>query len=398
MKAVVALLGVFLLTALPLRGQGLLGIGQKSDYKENVPFKINATAISGYDHINYADPGNTDVNSPFAGAGLGFIFAKSDRITEITTGGDFDALYYFDKGPGNSSTYYNARANFNIQHAVSRRLTVSDNLYAAYEIEPDFNIGVSNAIPSGQYFYGYNNFAVSYAWTERFATTATYTFSGIKYQDDNLAQFENRLTNIGALQFSYKLNRRTSLTAEYRFEKDTYPDSPNNQVNPDYTAHYLLVGVDQAWSPTLAASARVGAEFYDSERTQNTAPYLEASLNLALSRHSSLRWYNQLGYNGSQVGAFDARYSYSTGVIANYQFSEKFTGNIGLGYVYSNYEASDTVPGANENQFYGSLGMNYKFNRNLSMQASYSFTTINSDISFNEYDRHYTTVGLNASF
>ncbi len=386
------------MSTIPLHGQGLLGIGQKSDYKENVPFKLNVSALSGYDRISYTDTSNTDVDSGFVGAGLGFIFAKSDRITEITTGGDFDALYYFNKGPGDKNTNYNTRANFNIQHAASRRLTVSNNLYAAYEIEPDFNIGVSNAIPSGQYFYGYNNFAVSYAWSERFATTASYTFSGIKYQDDDLGQFENRLTNIVALQFSYKLSRTTALTAEYRYEKDTYPDSPADQINPDYTAHYLLVGVDQAWSPTLAASARVGAQFYDSDRNQDIAPYLEASLNLATSRHSSLRWYNLLGYNGSQVGEFDARYSYSTGIIADYQFSERFTGNMGLGYVYSDYQASDTVSGANENQFYGSLGMNYKINKNVAVQASYSFTTINSDISFNDYNRHYTTVGLNASF
>lgn len=398
MKAAVFLTGVFLMFTISLQGQGLLGIGQKSDYKENVPFRVNVSALSGYDRINYADLSNDDVSSGFVGAGLGFIFAKSDRITEISTGGDFDAMYYFNKGPGNKDTNYNTRVNLDIRHAASRRLTVSNNLYASYEIEPDFNIGVSNAIPSGQYFYGYNNFAVSYAWSERFATTASYTFSGIKYEDDELGQFENRFTNIVALQGSYKLSRTTSLTAEYRFEKDTYPDSPDDQINPDYTSHYLLVGVDQAWSPTLSASARVGAQFYDSDRNQDVAPYLEASLNLATSRLSSLRWYNQLGYNGSQVGDFDARYSYSTGIIANYQFSEKFSGNVGMGYVYSDYQASDTVPGANENQFYGSFGMNYRFNKNIAVQANYSFTTINSDISFNEYDRHYTTVGLNASF
>ncbi len=398
MKAVAVLLGALLMVAIPLRGQGLLGIGKTSDYRENIPLKFSANALSGYDYTNYADPSTTDINSPFVGAGVGFIFAKSDHITEITTGGNFDALYYTDKGPDDKNTFYNARATFNIQHAVSRRLSLSDNLYAAYEIEPNFIIGASSAIPSGQYFYGYNNFAVSYAWSERCATTAAYTISGISYQDHDLAQTENRLTNIVSLQVSYKLSRTTALTAEYRYERDTYPNSPGNQVSPDYTAHYLLVGVDQAWSPTLAASARVGAEYYESDRTQNVAPYLEASLNQALSRHSSLRWYNQLGYNGSQVGAFDARYSFTTGLVANYQFNEKLSGNAGLGYVYSNYKASDIVPGATENQIYASLGVNYKITRKIAVEASYSFTTISSDIAFNEYDRHYTTVGLNASF
>jgi hypothetical protein len=273
-----------------------------------------------------------------------------------------------------------------------------DNFYAAYEMEPDFTIGVSNAIPSGQYFYGYNNFAVSYAWSERLATTAGYTISGIKYEDQSLSQLEDRISNLFSLQFSYKLSRRTALTAEYRFEHTNYTDYPGNQTSPNYTAHYLLIGVDQAWSPTLTASARVGAEFYDSERTKDTAPYLEASLVYALSRLSTLRWYNQLGFDGSQLGGYDSRYSFRTGIIASRQFTEKFSGNVGLNYVYSNYQGNDTLPGANENEVNASVGVNYKFTRKLSVQASYTFTTISSDISFNDYDRHYTTVGLNASF
>jgi len=398
MKAVGFILGALLMFAMPLRGQGLLGIGRTSDYKENIPLKFNASVFSGYDRIDYADPSNTDISSPFVGAGVGFIFARSNRRTEITTSGDFDTLYYFDDGPGNKKTEYNLRAAFNIQHAVSRRFTIADNFYAAYEIEPDFTIGVANAIPSGQYLYGYNNFAVSYAWSERFATTASYAITGIKYQDDDLAPLEDRLSNIFSLQFSYKLSRRTALTGEYRFETTNYTNYPGNLADPDYTAHYLLVGVDQAWSPTLSASVRVGAEFYDSDRTQKVAPYLEAALNRALSRHSSLRWYSQLGYNGSQIGAFDSRYSFSTGVVATYQFTERFAGNLGIGYVYSDYSASETVPGAHENQVFASVGMNYRITRKLVVQAGYSFSTISSDISFNDYDRHYTTVGLNASF
>jgi hypothetical protein len=398
MKSVVILLGALVMATIPLRGQGLLGIGRTSDYKEDIPLKFSVNAMSGYDRISYADPSNTDVSSPFAGAGVGFVYAKSDRITEITTGGDFDALYYFDKGPGGKDTYYNARVTFDIQHAFSRRFSLTNNLYVAYEIEPDFAIGVVNVVPSGQYFYGYNNFAVSYAWSERCASTAAYAITGIKYQDQDFAADDDRLTNVFSLQVSYKLKRTTALSAEYRFETNNYPNSSGGQTSPDYTAHYLLVGVDQAWSPTLSASARAGAQYYDSDRTQNVAPYLETSLTAALSRLSSLRWYNQLGYNGTQLGDFDSRYSFSTGITANYQFSEKLAGSAGLGYIYSNYGSSDTQPAANENQIFASLGLNYRITRKIAVEASYSFTTISSDISFNDYDRHYTTLGVNASF
>lgn len=422
MKAVVTiLLAAALLAAAPasLRAQGLLGIGPKSDYRENIPLTLNVTTLGGYDSIRYSSPGSADVDSAFIEGGLGLVYAQSDRITKITTGADFSTIYYFDDVGLDKQTYYNARGTFNIQHQFSRRFSLSDNFYAAYEIEPDFNIGVSNARRSGQYFYGYNNFAVSYAWSDRVASTTGYNVSGIKYQERSVGQFEDRISHVLSQQISYKLSRRTSLTAEYRFEKATYnnfpasataadcelcvgaslaPGSTTKLIRPDYTAHYLLVGVDQAWSPTLNASARVGVEFYDSDRINDTAPYLEAAINYALSRRSTLRWYHQLGYDGSQLGDFDARYSYRTGVVASHQFSERLTGNAGIHYVYSDYKASDTAPSANENELNASLGVSYKITKNLAVQANYAFTTISSDIAFNEYDRHYTTVGLNASF
>lgn len=381
-----------------LRGQGLLGIGKRSDYKENIPLTFTGNVLSGYDRISYTDPLNSDVSSAFVDAGVGLIYANSNHVTKLTTGADFSTVYYFDRGPGDKNTYYNTRATVDFQHQFSRRFSMADNFYAAYEMEPDFTIGVSNSIPSGQYFYGYNNFAVSYAWSERLASTAAYTISGIKYDDHDQSQLEDRISNTLSLQFSYKLSRRTSLTAEYRFEHTNYTNYPGDQISPNYTAHYLLVGVDHAWSPTLTASARAGAEFYDSDRTQDTAPYVEASLVYALSRQASLRWYNQLGFDGSQLGGYDSRYSYRTGVVATHQFTEKLSGNAGINYVYSNYQGNDSLPGANENELNASVGVNYKFTRKLSVQANYTFTTISSDISFNDYDRHYTTVGLNASF
>jgi len=40
-------------------------------------------------------------------------------------------------------------------------------------------LALSTAMRNGQYFYGYNNFAVSYAWSERFSTTTSYTADAI---------------------------------------------------------------------------------------------------------------------------------------------------------------------------------------------------------------------------
>ena len=55
-------------------------------------------------------------------------------------------------------------------------------------------------------------------------------------------------------------------------------------------------------------------------------------------------------------------------------------------------------PSTTDNEINASVGMNYRLWKNLSVDANYSYTTIASDISSREYDRHYTTLGVNASF
>lgn len=403
MKADVNKIGTLLLLLLctAARGQGLLSIGQRTDYRENIPLTINVTAGGGYDHTTYgAGSGADNVDSAFIQGGAGLTYASSNHTTKTALGADFSTIHYLDDNQNGKQTYYNARVTFDVEHAFSRRLSMNNNFYFAYEIEPDYSIGATSGRRAGQYLYGYDNFSVSYAWSERFASTTGYTVTGIHYKDQDQADLEDRWSQIVSQQISYKLSRNTTLAAEYRFEYTNYTknNGGNGVGSPDYKAHYLLVGVDQAWSPKLSSSARAGAEIYDSDRTSQTSPYLEASLNYGLSRNSSLRWYNQLGYDGSDLGDYNARYAFHTGIIATQKITEKLTGSAGIHYVHSNYKGNDVSPSTTDNEINATVGMNYKLWKNLSIDANYSYTTIASDISSREYDRHYTTLGLNASF
>ncbi len=402
MKAVVSTIGAtLLLVCVSAHGQGLLSIGHRTDYKENIPLTVNITSGVGYEHTTYGSSGASadNVDSGFLQGGVGLSHASSNHVTKTVLGADFSAIHYLDDNQSGDQTYYNARVSFDVEHAFSRKLAVKNNFYFAYEIEPDYSIGATSGRRAGQYMYGYDNFSVSYAWSERFASTTGYTVTGIHYQNQEQADMEDRWSQIVSQQISYKLNRNTTLAAEYRFEYTNYTKNNGGGVgNPDYKAHYLLAGVDQAWSPKLSSSVRAGAEIYESGRTSQTSPYLEASLNYGLSRTSSLRWYNQLGYDGSDIGDYNARYAFHTGIIASQKITEKLTGNAGIHYVHSNYKGNDVNPSTTDNEINATVGLNYRFWKNLSMDANYSYTTIASDIATREYDRHYTTLGINASF
>ena len=387
-----------------LNAQGLLSLTQRNaDYSENIPLTFNLSVGGGYDYTEYSTPGSENVESYFAQAGVGLIYAQTGKTTQWNIGVDLGATRYFEDDQRGDDLYYNTRLALNFAHQFTRRLTFSNNLYFTYEIEPDYDIGFTSGRRNGQYIYAHENASVAYAWTERLATTTGYTAQMIHYVDDDLTgQFEDRLTQIFSQQISYKISRKTSLTLEYRYSMTNYEDADEDNIagvgNPDYTSHYLLVGVDQAWSDRLSASVRVGAELYQSDRQDKTSPYLEGSLSYQLAKRTNLNWYAQVGSDGSELGLYDARYSYRTGLNLSHQFTERFRGFTGVNYAYSTFEGNELVGDSNENQINASLGFSYNFWSNLSLEGSYSYTTIISDTEAREFQRHRVDLGLNATF
>ncbi|WP_050030282.1 outer membrane beta-barrel protein [Verrucomicrobium sp. BvORR034] len=402
-------LALFPLTALlslapALQGQGLLGIGRSTDYLDEIPLTFNVGASVGYDRTEYDSMGLENEESAFIQAGVGLTYANNTAPTKWNVGVDLGTIYYLDDSVRGENYDYTARVAFNVAHQVNRRLQVSNNLYVTYETEPNYGIGVTTGRRSGQYLYGYNNTSVAYAWSERVATTTGYTIDGIIYTDDDtVADFEDRLSHLISQQVSYALNRTTKLTAEYRFRYTRFANDPATALDeevasPDYMSHYILVGVDKAWSERSSGSFRAGVEMYQSDRSNETAPYMEGAINYALTRRSNLRWYAQMGYDASEMSLYDSRYSYRTGVVAGYQFTQSLTGNFGLHYVHSDFEGNQEIESSSEDEVNASLGFSYNFWNNLSLDANYSYTTISSDSSFREYDRHRVSVGLNAVF
>jgi hypothetical protein len=112
MKAVVIFLAV-LSAAITASGQGLLAIGQKSDYKENIPLTLSVDVLGGYDHINYKDPSNSNpnVDSFFMQGGVGLNYQQNDHTTKFMSTASFDVLHYFSPAENGKETFYNARVN-----------------------------------------------------------------------------------------------------------------------------------------------------------------------------------------------------------------------------------------------------------------------------------------------
>ena len=380
-------------------GQGLLSIGSNTDdfEQEDIPLTWTASGYLGYDsNINSIDI--AEESSVYLQAGIGTQWSGGSRTTRYSLGASASVLYYFDEVTLNDdeNIFYSVRLQGSVVHRASRRLTLSDSFYATYEYEPNQQIGASVSRRTDQYFYLYNNAALSYAWTRRFSTVANWRVSGIIYDGDDT---EDRWTNLLGFQSRYMWTRATTLVGEYRFAMTDYDDG-----RADYTSNYILAGIDHLFNRVTMGSIRVGAEFRDNDNYDSaTSPYVEASLVQQLNEGFSLRWAARYGLEDSELGSFETRTSYRMGVTAQYEFNPRLTGTAGVTYVHSEMEDS-FAPGVSDGDedFFGvNLGLSYLLYSNLRLEGGYSFGSLDSGVDSGvsrDFDRHRVNVGVSATF
>lgn len=397
-KLAMLFLAVAVLSPAALRAQGLTAIQNYSaDFRNEEPLTFSFNATSGYDVLKYktTSPTLSDINSWYMQGGASVSYTRPDQTTPFSFSLESSVLQYVKGVPTYGSTFYNGRAVVNFEHQFSERLKVSNNFYLTYGTNPTsaFGYGATSALWNGQFLYGYNNFNVSYAWTPRFSTTTSYTFDGIAYQNSAIATSQDRYSHLAAQQFAYKISKRTSLTAEYRYRMTDYTKS----AFQNYHSHFALVGVDHAWSENMSTSVRGGAELYENGRGKQTKPYAEAALNYAVARQTQLRWFSMLGFNGALLGSYSSSYGVNTGLQLNHQFTKRFSVNGGVSYAHSVLSGGPTADQRQDSVFLNA-GIGYQLMDNLNVNASYSFSTQLSNNSLVEFNRNRVSVGATASF
>ena len=397
-KLAILILAVAALCPAALRAQGLVAIQNYSaDFRTEEPLTFSLSANSGYDYLRYKAYSSqlSNINSWYAQAGAGTSYTHADQTTPFSFSLEGSVLQYVNGVPTYGSTFYNGRATFNFEHRFSERLKISNNFYLTYGTNPNtaFGYGATSALWNGQFLYGYNNFNVSYAWSPRFSTTTSYTIDGINYQNSAVALSQDRYSQLFAQQFAYKISKRTSLTAEYRYRLANYTRSPFQ----NYHSNFALVGFDHAWSQNLSGSARVGAEFYQNAAVSKTKPYAEAAVNYAVAKQTQLRWFAMLGFNGVVYSGYTSSYGANTGVQLNHQITKRFSVNGGVSYAHS-LLSGGPIADQTQDSLFLNAGIGYQLMDNVSLNANYSFSTQLSNNPLVEFNRNRVSVGATATF
>ncbi len=380
-------------------GQGLLSIGNTTeDFDTDIPLTWTATVNVGYDDNPETAPEDED-EAWYVQGGIGARYAGGSRVTRHSLGASFSLLWYDrDLQPDNDDLFYNARFSYTMVHRPSRRLTLSNNFYVTYEIEPDADIGATRSRRTDQYFYAYDRFAVSYAWTRRFSTVTSLLLTGIYYDSDSV---EDRYSFGFGQEFRYLWTRVTTLVGEYRFLYTDFEESPR-----DYADHFVLVGADHAFSRVMRGTIRLGAQFRNGDDISNrTSPFVEASLIHMINEGFSIRVFGRYGFEDSELGSYEFRESFRTGFSTSYEFTPRLVGSAGLQFIHSEFQDSVIagVSDADEDYFGIYLGLSYLLYSNVRLNAGWSYSDLDSDRDFSDgfsrdYDRNKVYLGVSATF
>lgn len=392
MKRPLCLLSAFSLAALctSAPAQGLLSLGQRDEFEKKLPFSVTVGVGAGWDSNVNLSP-TDEQESAYISAKIIAEYSTGDRRTSYSVGLTYTPQYYLDAPEGIDEYQNSTSLNFAIRHRATSRLTITDNLYFAYEYEPNYQVGTSVARRTQPYIYGYNNLNVAYAWTKRFSTVSGYTISGINY-DDDAESGENYISHLFSQDFRYAFTRQTTGVLTYRYGMTEYDNGFG-----DYTSQYFLGGIDHSFSRRTSGSFRAGAEVRDRDNGgSSTNPYAEASFSHSIAKQTYVRLYGRYGFEDADIGNTTERTSLRTGVSVQQRFTNRLGGNLGANYIFDQFEGGGTD--FDDNIIEVSLGLDYSVYKNLVLNTGYSFTTTSSDAAAREYDRHILSVGMTAKF
>ena len=344
----------------------------------------------------------------FTSAVVGLTYEFGNARTKLSLTGNAGFTYYWDTDSeftDNSEDYdLNLSLGFNITHRATPRLTLSASVYASYQTQPSFdtfnNVTFSVSNQNQDFFYTINRFSAGYAWTPRFSTLTSYSLGAVFYQDDAIANYENRLEHTFGNEFRFLVAPTTTAVFDYRFGLIDYTDDSNR----DSFSNYFLAGLDHSFSPRFNVSFRAGVEIRNFDgnvggEEDRVAPYGELTLTYALAQATSITWANRVGLGQPDSPESYSAMSYRTSLGVRHNFTSRISAGLNFAYQYDNNYGSFGISGFDQQYFDLSIGVRYAINRNWALDAGYQHTQVVSDESLlRDYSRNRFYGGATFTF
>lgn len=397
----------------------------QSAQAQQKPWSIAATLRGFYDD-NYATAPSTP--SPgFAGPreSLGFEINPQANLTlqgeqtSFTAGYIYSLKYYEDRPQDTADHSHQFQARLN--HNFNKRFSLEATESFALAQEPQLLDPVTLTRPLRSEGNNMRNIA---GVTFRAEVTRLLSFD-IGYQNgwydyqqegnNSLSARLDRTEHLATLLSRWTIQPQTFGILGYNFglsehngnDLITSPVAPVlvNANTRDSRSHYLYVGVDHTFTPTLSGNARIGAQYTEFPNAvpgvsdSTVSPYVDVSGNYTYGQGS----YFQLGvkHNRSTTDVNSSLDQQATAVYAqvNHVITPKLTASLLGQYQFSEFNQGPQN-GASDNYFTVGLNLAYQINQYFTAETGYNYDRLDSDVrgGNRSYTRNRIYIGLRASY
>lgn len=366
---------------------------------EEKPYSLSFAVREGYDDNLFTTTTDT-YGSFYSNFAAGIDYTASTPRFALTAALNGGTTYYYTR-PGNQFDWTGA-LGLDASYQLTPRLTLTLSTNTAYLAQPDLTIAGGTNRENGDYLYSATTIGAAYQWSEKFSTKTNYTFTPYVYVEQSLQDGQGRIEQSASQSFNWLILPQTTGVLEYRVNAAEYFSAPL-----DNFGQYFLAGVDQIFNPKFTVTARAGAEYRTYSSSNNNADYFgpagELNLLYEYRRLSNIMLNIRYSTEQSGMNGMATRQTFRTGFNFVHAFTPKLSFNGGLNYLNNFYNESDD-PAATGDDFYENIvefavGLNFKINQNVVLQAGYTRTAdMAPSFSGLSYNRNVYFIGFNSNF
>lgn len=333
-------------------------------------------------------PTQERIASLFARTGLALEMQSYTRRSLFTMNVNLNDTYYFNRD--DDPNELSGNVNLTYLYRITPRLQITTQLNSAYISQPDLSRPNTPGFQTqGDLINTLARVDLSYRVTPRLSTSLTGNYSGNRYTEE-VEQTGDFDEFTAGLELRYLWKPRWTLLAEVRHGMTTYAQ----RTDLDSTTSYLLIGSEFILNPRLSGSLRLGEALktFDSRGSTQSSPYVESSLIYRSTARSSVQWTNRFGFE--EPGSPDEqRLVYRSTLAFNYMFTPRLRGTVSANLMHEVTENELLDTSFAQDTFDSTLALEYQWTRRFSLNASYTFTLVNTNIGLIDYYRNRVFFG-----
>ena len=335
-------------------------------------------------------------------AGFAFDFQKFTRRSLFTMDLNGQVDHYWKRPGTDGKDDYSGTFALNYLYNITPRLTASLATNIAYISQPDISrINTPDRVGAGALVNALARLNVTYRLTPRLSGVLSVGQNAVIFTEKS-RDLATGIANNGdshqttfSAEARYLWKPRYTLLAEFRHVLINYPDTPSVNASTDL----LLLGVEAKLTSRLTATLRLGqsVRVFDEAGDSSTAPYGEGLLSYRIDPTSSVQWSSRFGFD-EPLDSSSEIVTYRTTLTYFKSFTPKLTLSAGITGVFSTTTSSSLNEDLTQQTLDANIGLQYRFNRQLTLNATYSFTQIVQSTGDRDYDRSRFFLGAEYEF